>query len=149
MPRRLLTFVAVGCAAVILSHCKAEPPPKWVVEYFPPSGSTQPPTGTSTPPPGFGEPCHAFVLRPADMEGLERIVAVMKAWNGRQPARNTQVSVGEDFSGPIALGTTTIHDDSTGYDLDIEATYITESDSAAKDRANTNCGIPAGLRPLY
>jgi hypothetical protein len=146
--RRVLKYVALIGAAVILSNCKAEPPPSWVAEYFPPGSSQQPPTGsTSTPPPGFVEPCHIMVLRTYYTSALA-IVVVMKSWNGRQPPRNTKILVGENFSGRIELGPTTIHDDSTGYDLDIDATYISDSDDAAKERATTDCGTPGGMTPV-
>jgi len=74
----------------------------------------------------------------------EYVVVTFKGWAGsKKPEKgDAELYGGENFSGALSLGPATVHDDSTGYDLNVEAIFKTDSYTAALSRTNVACADP-------
>ncbi len=107
--------------------------PKWTLWYIPNESRANGPQA---------KPCNTYVF--ARSPGQSSFaVAVVKGWNGSDKPTGISATMhtGEDFSGDLALGPTTIHDDSNGYDLSVDVVYVVGPYVAAKARADADCAL--------
>jgi hypothetical protein len=131
MNRKSLTFALA--AIYVLASCSSSIP-KWSVSYMEPSLPLPSPLPRGLTP---SPPCLTYVFGRA---GPDFAVATVKGWaENRVGPSNTTVLLGENFSGPLELGSATIHDDSNGYDLNVEVIYKTDSSTTAKAKADATC----------
>lgn len=130
--RPLLAFAMLFA----LAGCLSAQPSQWTLWYVP----NQPKPGVR-----LAKSCDAYVF--ATTGQTEYAVALFRGWNGRQPpARfgDTMYS-GEDFSGTLALGSQVLHDESSGYNLNVNVIYRVRAYIPAKLRADAQCGIAERL----
>lgn len=126
--RPLLAFAMLFA----LAGCLNAQPSRWTLWYVP-----------NEPKPGvrLAKSCDAYVFATAGQ--TEYAVALFRGWNGRQPPTrigDTMYS-GEDFTGTLALGPQVLHDDSSGYNLNVNVIYRVRAYIPAKLRADAQCGI--------
>jgi hypothetical protein len=125
-------FCAIVLACVGCSY--KQEPTTWTLWYIP-----------NEPKPGIrlAPPCSTYVFASAPVPAVYE-VAIVRGWTGpRKPDGNTAyMHSGENFSGPLALGSNTVHDESNGYDLNVDAIYRVSTYLAAKARADANCPAP-------
>jgi hypothetical protein len=151
--RAIGVLLATVVAVSVLTNCTAKPKPAatpnqtWVLVNIPARRSL--PIGPPpSPPAGFGaatEPCQVLVLSALY---LGYAVAVLKGPAGEhKPPSGTSMYKGEEFSvGTLELGPATVHDDSNGYDFNIEVLYKTADYEGAISRADAACdGNPRWL----
>lgn len=107
-------------------------PSRWTLWYVP----NQPKPGVV-----LSKPCRTYVF--ATPGQTEYAVAVIKGWTdpGAPQGRDAIMYSGEDFSGSLALGPQTIHDNSNGHDLSVTVVYRVRAYLAAKMRADSSCNI--------
>ncbi|MGA8533394.1 MAG: hypothetical protein WB615_04745 [Candidatus Tumulicola sp.] len=127
-------FIA-GVLAVACVACSAkQQSDKWTLWYSP-----------NEPKPGvkLALVCHTYVYASAPVPAVYT-VAHVNGWTGsRRPEGNTAtMHSGETFSGPLELGTDTIHDENNGYDLSVDVVYKIGTYIAAKARADADCPPP-------
>jgi hypothetical protein len=131
-------FWATALASVFIACGGKQEPAKWTLWYVP-----------NEPKPGIrlARPCSTYVFASAPVPATY-VVAVVKGWTGsRKPEGNTAyMHSGETFTGPIALGSDTIHDESNGYDLNVDGVYKVGTYLAAKGRADADCPPPSQRR---
>jgi hypothetical protein len=118
----------VACA--LISACSANTPPKWTLWYIP----NEPKTGVT-----LSKLCHTFIFANAPEAKSFRVVTVRHLAGGKIGEDQAYIQAGDSFTGPLELGPVTIHDDSTGYDLNVEVVYRIDSYIAAKARADADC----------
>jgi hypothetical protein len=131
--------LTAGVLTVACAACSAKQEPgKWTLWYVP-----------NEPKPGvrLAQPCHTYVFATAPVP-VAYDVAVVNGWAGaHKPEGNTaNMHSGESFTGPLDLGTNTIHDESNGYDVTVTVVYKIGTYLAAKARADADCPLPSGRR---
>jgi hypothetical protein len=120
-----LSFYFVGCGNATQD--------KWTLWYIP---------GEPRPGVAANRTCSTFVFASAPNQN-KYVVAVFKGWTGnnRPGGVSAQVHTGENFTGDLAIGKATAHDDSNGYDIALESVYVVDSYMPAKVRADADCPI--------
>ena len=126
-------FRCALAAVFAIAGCSAPPPSKWTVWYIP----NEPKTGAT-----LSKLCHTFIFASAPDAKNFRVAVVRRVSGGRMGEDQAYVQAGDAFSGPLALGPTTVHDDSAGYDLDVDVVYTVDAYVAAKARADADCPAP-------
>lgn len=128
-----LCFVVPLALAIACSGGDAKPT-KWTLWYIP-----------HEPKPGVNAPvkCRTYVFASSPKQG-EFAVAVFQGWDGSHvpPENRAQSRSGEEFTGALNLGKNVIHDDSTGYDMDVNVEYLVPPYLTAKARADSDCPGP-------
>jgi hypothetical protein len=133
-----LLFVVPLALTVACSGADTSPA-KWTLWYIP----NEPKAGTD----GHVK-CHAYLFARAPKQD-RFVVAIFKGWNGPHvpPADEADSRTGEEFTGTLKLGNTVIHDDSTGYDMNVDVVYVVSPYLTAKARADADCP-PAAAPPI-
>lgn len=125
------------CAAAVLSlacsACASQQPSRWTVWYSP---------GEPKPGVKLALHCNTYVFATAPVP-VTYDVAVVQGWTGarRPSAKAAAMHSGETFSGPLDLGSHTIHDESNGYDLNVDVVYTIGTYLSAKARADADCPL--------
>ncbi len=120
----------VGAAVVAIAGCSANQPPKWTLWYIP----NEPKGGVT-----LARLCHTFVFASASDPKTFRVAVVKQLAGGKLGEEQAYLQAGDAFSGPLELGSAIIHDDSTGYDLNVDVVYKIDAYIAAKARADADC----------
>ena len=109
--------------------CSSNPAPsKWTLWYLPNEPKVIVP---------LSKECHTFVFASVPDAKTFRVVEVQRVTS--MPEDRAFFHSGDDFSGPMELGSFTIHDDSTGYDVTVDSVYRVTAYVAAKARADSDC----------
>lgn len=127
-----MRIVALGVLAIASAACSAkQEPQQWRLWYIP---------NEPKPSAHAAQTCRTYVFA-TDPVPAEYAVAVIDGWTGPQrPTGNSAIMhTGESFSGPLDLGSQTIHDESNGYDVHLNVVYRIETYLAAKARADADC----------
>lgn len=119
--------------ALALASCVGSKPTTWTLWYVP----NEPKPGVVIP-----KPCLTYVFA-SEPDQTDYVVARIKGWTGsdRPTGSGARMHSGEDFSGQLDLGPATVHDESTGYDLDVDVIYKVKSYPPAGARADADCPI--------
>ncbi len=120
----------VGAAVVAIAGCSANQPPKWTLWYIP----NEPKGGVT-----LAKLCHTFIFASAPEPKTFRVAVVKQLSGGRIGEQQAYLQAGDAFSGPLELGPASIHDESTGYDLNVDVVYKIDAYVAAKARADADC----------
>ena len=134
--------LAAGALGITFAACSStQVPAKWTLWYIP--NESKP--GLFVP---HAKPCNSYVFANAPDQSTY-VVAVFQGWTGpRLPQGNTaSMHTGESYSGLLNLGPHTIHDESNGYDLNVNVVYDIASYLPAKSRADADCGAAARVSP--
>jgi hypothetical protein len=129
----------VGVAVVAIAGCGTNQPPKWTLWYIP----NEPRTGVT-----LAKLCHTFIFASAADPKTFRVAVVKQITGGKVGEEQAYVQAGDAFTGPLELGPGTIHDDSTGYDLNVAVVYKIDAYVAAKARADADCPPPVKHVPV-
>jgi hypothetical protein len=133
--RPILTLATVLAVAA----CSGNQAPKWTLWYIP----NEPKTGVT-----LSKLCHTFIFANAPAASSFRVVTVRHLSGGKIGEDQAYLQAGDSFTGPLELGPETIHDDSTGYDLNVDVVYKIDAYVAAKARADADCPPPARRVPV-
>lgn len=131
---RLLGLIA--CALALASCANSAGPDRWTLWYIPNEPQIVVP---------LSRECHTFILASASDPKTYRVV-LMKHVAGLNDDHAFFHS-GDAFTGPLELGTATLHDVSAGYDVSMESVYRIGSYVAAKARADADCPPPKHAAP--
>ncbi len=130
-------LMALGPGIGFAACSSTQAPSKWALWYTP-----------NEPKPGIfvahSKPCNAYVFASSPDQSTY-VVAIVDGWTGAHPPQGNSASVqtGESYTGPLELGTNTVHDDNNGHDLKVEVVYDIGTYLAAKARADADCASPA------
>ena len=131
--------LVVATLSLLFAGCNStQAPTKWTLWYTP-----------NEPKPGVfiarTKPCNSYVFASAPDQSTY-VVAVSDGWAGpRKPEGNDAImQTGESYTGPLELGTNTVHDENNGYDLKVRVVYDIGAYLPAKARADADCGSTAG-----
>ncbi|MBV8372214.1 MAG: hypothetical protein JOY69_03050, partial [Candidatus Eremiobacteraeota bacterium] len=92
--------------------------------------------------------CHTMVFANSPEAKTFRVLVVRHLDNG-VAENQAYMQTGDSFDGPLQLGTTDVHDDSTGTNLNVNVVYKVDSYIAAKARADADCPPPHAIaRPV-
>jgi hypothetical protein len=125
-----LTLTFAGCSST-------QAPTQWTLWYVP----NQVKPGIVIP---HTKACNAYVFASSPDQSTY-IVAVIDGWTGaRRPQGNSaSMHPGESYTGPLEIGTDTLHDENNGYDLKVNVVYDIAAYLPAKARADADCGPAA------
>jgi hypothetical protein len=130
--------LVAGALGITFAGCSStQVPTKWTLWYIPNESE-----------PGAivvrTKPCNSYVFANSPDQSTY-VVAVVGGWTGpRRPQGNSaSMHTGESYSGQLNLGPHTMHDESNGYDLNVDVVYYIASYLPAKSRADADCGPPA------
>ncbi|MGA8534372.1 MAG: hypothetical protein WB615_09730 [Candidatus Tumulicola sp.] len=126
-------LLGTAVLATAISGCNAAQQPKWTLWYIP----NEPKVGVT-----LSKLCHTFIFASAPDAKNFRVVTVKHIVGGKVGEAQAYLQAGDSFSGPLELGPATIHDESTGYDLNVDVVYQIEAYTAAKARADADCPPP-------
>jgi hypothetical protein len=136
MTRR--SYAALLGWMLAVSACSAGEPSKWTLWYVP----NEPKTAVT-----LSRLCHTFIFANAPEANTFRVV-VVRHLQGRLTEDEAYFQAGDNFSGPLDLGPASVHDDSTGYDVNVDVVYRVNSYKAAKARADADCPPPPPRRAV-
>ena len=130
---------AISGVVLAVVACSSNPvPAKWTLWYVPNEPKVAVP---------LSKECRTFVFASVPDAKTFRVVIVKHVTGA--PEDRAFFRSSDDFSGPMELGTFTIHDDSTGYDVNVDSVYRVNAYVAAKARADSDCppAKPVPQRP--
>lgn len=137
-------YLSIHCTRALLGvvlavvACSSNPAPsKWTLWYLPNEPKVIVP---------LSKECHTFVFASVPDAKTFRVVQVQRVTT--MPEDRAFFHSGDDFSGSMELGSFTIHDDSTGYDVGVNSVYRVNAYVAAKARADADCP-PSRLAPPH
>lgn len=126
--RRSAAFLALAVLALAAGCGQKPAPDKWTLWYVP----NEPKAATT-----FSKQCQTIVFADAPDAKTFRVAIVQRITG--VPNDRAFLHSGDDFSGPMELGTTTLHDDSSGYNVSVNSVYRVNAYVAAKARADADC----------
>ena len=127
-------IVALGALALASASCSGKQDAnQWTLWYVP----NQPKPGEK-----IIQTCQTYVFATAPIP-VQYTVATVKGWSGdKKPQGNTALMFsGDSFTGSLDLGPQTVHDESNGYDVNVEVVYKIGTYLAAKARADADCPV--------
>lgn len=141
MVKRPLASLAAGllglCACALASCSSNAPPERWTLWYIPNEPAIVEP---------LSRECHTFIFASAPDAKTYRVVIVKHVKSGPNDDQAFFHS-GDGFTGSIELGPATIHDVSSGYNVNVDSVYRVTSYVAAKARADADCPPPKHVAP--
>ncbi len=134
---RSLALLLGLCALVLPSCAGNSAPEQWTLWYIPNEPAIVVP---------LARECHTFIFATAPDAKSYRVVIVKHVKSGPND-NNAYFHTGDHFTGSIELGPATIHDASSGYDVNVNSVYRIVSYVAAKARADADCPPPKHVAP--
>ena len=125
------------CGFALASCANNSAPEQWTLWYIPNEPAIVVP---------LSRECHTFIFASAPDAKNYRVVIVKHVKSGPND-NNAYFHTGDRFTGAIELGPTTVHDVSSGYDVNVDSVYRIVSYVAAKARADADCPPPKHVAP--
>jgi hypothetical protein len=131
--------IVAGIAIWVLAGCASNQTPKWTLWYIP-NGTT---AGIK-----LSKVCHTLIFASAPDAKTFRVVVMKRLATTGIDENQAYLQAGDNFTGLLDLGPATVHNDSSGYDINVDVVYKIDSYVAAKARADADCPPPAKRAPV-